>query len=123
MILRQFGVYVAVGVLTAIVDIGLMQLLLMAGFDHRVAVSAGFVVGLLFNYVTHQRVTFKATHSRRSVWRFVVLLLLNYGLTLGCVEVGIQAVDSVLAGKLLSLPLVALNGFMLGRYWVFARTQ
>jgi len=122
-IARQFLVYVIVGVLSAVLDIGTMQLLLAAGFGYPLAVSAGFVVGLLFNYVTHQRVTFKAKHSFRSVWRFAVLLLLNYALTLGCVEVGVQVLDSVLAGKLLSLPLVALNGFVLGRYWVFARME
>jgi putative flippase GtrA len=123
MIARQFLVYVLVGVLSAVLDIGTMQSLLLVGLGYPLAVSAGFVVGLLFNYVAHQRVTFKTTHSFRSVWRFAVLLLLNYGLTLACVEIGVQVLDSVLAGKLLSLPIVALNGFVLGRYWVFARTE
>ena len=121
MILRQFVVYVAVGVLSALLDIGTMQLLLQSSLAYPAAVSAGFIVGLLFNYAAQQRVTFRAEHSLRAAWRFGVLLLLNYLLTLACVEAGVRAVDSVLAGKLLSLPLVALNGFVLGRHWVFRK--
>lgn len=119
MILRQFLVYVIVGLLSATLDIGSMQLLLSAGMIHSQAVSIGFGLGLLFNYLAHQRVTFSSQHSPGSVRRYAAVLLLNYGLTLGCVEAGLYLFDSVLAGKLLSLPLVALNGFVLGRYWVF----
>jgi putative flippase GtrA len=118
-ILRQFMVYIVVGVLTAILDIGTMQLLLLAGVAYPLAVSVGFGVGLLFNYLMQQRVTFKAAHSFKSLWRYALLLLLNYLLTLGCVELGVRMLDSILLGKLLSLPLVAVNGFVLGRYWVY----
>lgn len=122
MILRQFVVYIGVGILTALLDIGTMQALLLAGTGSTVAVSAGFTLGLVFNYFTHLRVTFKATGSQGSVLRFGILVLLNYGLTLACVELGLWLLDSVLAGKLLSLPVVAVNGFLLGRYWVFRKT-
>jgi putative flippase GtrA len=121
LIYRQFLVYIGIGILTACIDIGAMQALLVAGVGHPGAVSVGFILGLIFNYFSHQRVTFKAQNSRRSVVRFGVLVVLNYLLTMLCVELSVITVDNVLAGKLVSLPLVAMNGFLLGRYWVFKK--
>jgi len=118
---RQFLVYVGVGVLSALVDIGTMQLLLMLGSDYRIAVSAGFGIGLVFNYLCHERFTFRARRSAGTIARFALLVLMNYGLTLLCVEVSLRLFDSVLAGKIASLPLVAVNGFLWGRYWIFRR--
>lgn len=116
---RQFLVYVGVGILSAVVDIGTMQSLMWFGVDYRIAVTVAFAVGLVFNYLCHERVTFRATRSTGTMLRFGVLVLANYGLTLLCVELSLQLVGSVLAGKVASLPLVAVNGFLWGRYWVF----
>ena len=44
---------------------------------------------------------------------------LNYGLTIACVALTVALVDNPLAGKILSLPLVAVNGYLLSRYWIF----
>jgi len=120
---RQFLVYVGIGILSAVVDIGCMQLLLLWGWHHGVAVTAGFAVGLVFNYICHQRITFRAEHTAGSVLRFSLLVLMNYALTLGCVQLSVLLLDNVLAGKLASLPLVAVNGFLWGRYWIFRRHQ
>ena len=117
--IRQFTVYVGVGVLSALVDIGTMTLLLGLGADSLAAVTLGFLVGLSFNYLCHERITFRAVRSRRTILRFGMLVLLNYALTLLCVQLSLHWLGSVLAGKLASLPLVAVHGFLWGRYWVF----
>lgn len=44
---------------------------------------------------------------------------LNYGLTLGCVALSVALLDQALAGKIASLPLVAISGFVLGKYWIY----
>lgn len=119
MLARQFIVYVVVGILTTVVDIGSMQLLLQLGYGTTLAASSGFVLGLIFNYVTHQRVTFRAAHSSGTLVRFAVLVAVNYALTLLCVHGGERWLDSALLGKLVSLPLVTINGFLAGRYWIF----
>jgi putative flippase GtrA len=121
MVVRQFLFYVAVGVLSAVIDIGSMQLLLGAGMAYQGAVSAGFMAGLVFNYTAHQRLTFRARHSTGTLVRFAILLALNYALTLFCVELALHFFEPVLTGKLISLPVVAINGFLLGRYWVFRK--
>lgn len=115
----QFAVYVTGGVLCALVDIGLMQLLLGTGFHHSAAASAGFAAGLLVNFAFHSGVTFNTSANPASFARYLCLVVLNYGLTLGCVALAQALAGNPLLGKILSLPLVAVNGFLLGKYWIF----
>ncbi len=116
---RQFLVFVAGGVLCALIDIGLMQLLIGAGVDYRAATSAGFAAGLLVNYAYHAKLTFGAQAGTRNFVRFLCVVALNYLLTMACVAVAVAWIGEALPGKLLSLPLVAVNGFLLSKYWTF----
>ena len=50
MIARQFIVYIVVGIVSALIDVGLMQLLLFFGIHYLVAATFGFAVGLLVNF-------------------------------------------------------------------------
>jgi len=117
--LRQFGVFLIGGLLCAGVDIGLMQLLIENGAHHTAAASAGFVAGLLVNYAFHSRVTFEQAASKSSFARYLCVVGLNYVLTIACVALAVSLADNPLAGKILSLPLVAVNGYLLSRYWIF----
>lgn len=116
---RQFLVFVAGGVLCALIDIGLMQLLIGAGVDYRAATSAGFAAGLLVNYAYHAKLTFRAQAGTRNFARFLCVVALNYLLTMACVAISVAWIGEALPGKLLSLPLVAVNGFLLSKYWTF----
>lgn len=115
----QFLVFVAGGGLSALVDIGLMQLLIMNGVAALVAATAGFAAGLCVNYAFHAKVTFKNVTTVRTLSRFLCVVGLNYLLTLGLVAVSVALFEQALIGKLLSLPLVAVNGFFLSKYWIF----
>lgn len=117
--LRQFGVYVAGGFLCAAIDIGVMQLLLLNGFPPITSSTIGFAAGLGVNYLYHSRVTFDQAMSRDSFARYLVVVGLNYLLTIACVWLAVVLCDSPLLGKIVSLPLAAVNGFLLGRYWIF----
>lgn len=116
---RQFATFVAGGLLCAGVDIGLMQLLISLGAHHTAAASAGFGAGLLVNYAFHSQVTFAAGASRSSFVRYLAVVGLNYLLTIACVALAVAVANNPLAGKILSLPLVAVNGYLLSRYWIF----
>lgn len=115
---QQFLVYLVGGVLSAAIDVGLMQLLIGAGMPSLLAVSAGFVAGFLFNYSFHARLTFRHA-SRAAFVRYMLLVGANYLLTLAIVALALRLADSALAGKLIALPLVAINGYLLGKRWVF----
>lgn len=119
MLVRQFAVYVLVGVLTLAVDVGTMQALLWMRWPDYLAVSGGFMVGFGFNFLSQQRLTFKASHSHLALIRYTCVVLLNYLLTLGCVWYIQYLGGPVIWGKLVSLPVVTATGFILGRYWIF----
>jgi putative flippase GtrA len=116
---RQFAVFITGGLLCALADIGLMQLLLQAGIHATAAASAGFAAGLLVNYAFHSRVTFNTAANPASFARYLCVVGVNDLVTIACVAGASAAFDNPLAGKLLSLPLVAVNGYLLGKYWIF----
>jgi len=115
----QFLVYLAGGVLSAVIDIGLMQLLLNRGVPPIPAASGGFLAGLLFNYTFHAKVTFDNRPTARSALRYGCVVAANYLLTIGIVALADMLLGSPLAGKLASLPMVAINGYLLGKHWIF----
>ena len=116
---RQFAVFVSGGLLCALADIGLMQLLLGSGVASTAAASAGFGAGLLVNYVFHSRVTFNTAASPANFTRYLCVVGVNYLITIACVALAEAHFDNPLLGKLLSLPLVAVNGYLLSKYWIF----
>jgi putative flippase GtrA len=116
---RQFAVFVTGGLICAAVDVGLMQLLIAGGTHYASATTAGFAAGLLLNYAFHSRVTFAQAATPVNFARFLCVVGINYLLTMACVSLSVPLLDSALVGKLASLPLVALNGYLLGKYWIF----
>ncbi len=116
---RQFLLYLAGGVASALIDVGLMQFLIHSGVDYVTATSVGFIAGLIFNYGYHATVTFTAPPSGRSMGRYLAVVAMNYLFTLACVALSVHLLGMAVVGKLLSLPLVAVNGFILGKHWIF----
>jgi putative flippase GtrA len=119
---RQFGTFVAGGLLCALVDIGVMQGLLHAGAHFTGATTAGFLAGLLVNYAFHSRVTFEAAASTSSFARYLCVVGLNYLLTMGCVSLAVSLAGMPLLGKIVSLPLVSINGYLLSKFWIFRKS-
>ena len=116
---RQFLLFVAGGVLSAAIDIGVLQLLLHGGAHFAVATTVGFASGLLVNYAWHSRVTFDTAATPASFGRYLCVVVINYALTLGCVALAQALAGMPLAGKIVSLPLIAINSYLLGKYWIF----
>jgi putative flippase GtrA len=111
--------FVAVGVVSAVIDVGVMQLLILTRVDYVVATSAGFAVGVGINYALHARVTFKATADAGSFARFLCVLGLNYVITLAGVGLAVRLGSEPIAGKVASLPVVAAIGYLFSRHWIF----
>lgn len=116
---RQFLVFVTGGIFSALVDIGSMTLLLRAGVGTLTATTFGFALGLAVNYMFHLRMTFATRNTRPAMIRFVVIVGINYGITLVFIFVAQYLDGSVVIGKAASLPVVAINGFLLSKFWAF----
>ncbi|WP_426075817.1 GtrA family protein [Janthinobacterium sp. PSPC3-1] len=108
-----------VGVFCALIDILSAKALVYAGMYYGSAVTIGFLLGLVANYVLHAKITFKVASSHATMMKFGVVVAINYGFTLLLSYFSMQLTGDFLAGKLLSLPVVAANGFLLSKYWVF----
>jgi putative flippase GtrA len=119
---KQFLVFVVGGLLTAVLDIGTMAMLLHKGTSVSTATSSGFALGLAANYFFHARLTFDSQTSRGSILRFLTVVLANYLITLVFVFVGKLVLSSPTVGKVISLPFIAANGFLLSKYWAFRST-
>ena len=119
MISPRFAIYVAGGVLCACIDIGLMQLLVLAKFNAIAAASAGFVAGLLVNYAFHAKVTFNSVTNVGTFARFMCLVAINYLITIILVSAAQHFLGMPILGKLLSLPVVAINGFFVSKLWIY----
>jgi len=116
---RQFLVFVSGGVMCALVDIGVMQALIGSNVNVLVATSVGFLAGLGLNYLFHARLTFNAAMSAHNMARYLCVVALNFCITLAMVALSVALIDAALPGKLASLPVVAINGFLLSKHWIF----
>ena len=116
---RQFVTFVGVGIACAVVDIGLMLLLIFAGLHHSIAATFGFTAGLVLNFALHTKVTFSSKYSHKILAKFIALVVINYLLTMALVGISFGLLSSALVGKVISLPIVALNSFLLGKYWIY----
>ncbi|WP_426192755.1 GtrA family protein [Massilia sp. DWR3-1-1] len=115
----QFLVYVSGGVLCALIDVGVMTVLLGKGASIVLATSVGFLAGLCVNYLFHAKITFKKMVGLAPLARYLAVVAMNYLLTLACVYAAVWLGAGALAGKLFALPLVAVSGFVLGKRWIF----
>jgi putative flippase GtrA len=117
--LRKFSIFVGVGIASAVIDIGVMQLLIRADLNYVVATTLGFFAGLIANFFLHTHVTFRKKYSHSAFARFICVVSINYLLTLLAVSIFQITLDAPLIGKFVSLPLVAINGFFLSKKWVY----
>lgn len=119
LIKKQFAFFVSVGLFCALIDISTAKLLVHAGVYYGAAVSAGFMLGLIANYLLHAKVTFQAASSSATIVKFAVVVAINYAITMLLSYVSVRLTGDFLAGKLASLPVIAVNGFLFSKYWVF----
>lgn len=120
---RQFMIFITGGLASAVIDVGIMQLMINFGFDHIISATIGFFFGFLFNYAFHANLTFKSVVCLSTVIRFVAVIGINYLITISFVTVAYSILGNALLGKIISLPFVAVNGFLLSKYWVFVTAQ
>jgi putative flippase GtrA len=116
---RQFLIYLIGGCISALIDVGIMQLLIAHEIYYVIATSAGFAVGLLVNYAFHANLTFRASTTTIGFMRYLCVVGINYFLTIACVSLSVSLLGIALIGKLASLPIISINGYFLGKHWIF----
>ena len=115
----QIILFIAVGGTCAAIDLGIMQTLLWNGAAPWAAASVAFIVCVVINYAAHAKLTFNAPTSVQSFLKFLTIVVVNYLITIACVQAAHAIIGNALVGKILSYPIVTLNGFLLGKHWIF----
>ena len=103
--------FVLTGGLSALVDFGLLVLLMHLGLGHTAAKALSFVAGTTTAYLINRRWTFRAEPSRRRFVAVVVLYALTFGLQVGLFSLLFTA----LSARDLSLPVVQVVGFVIAQ--------
>lgn len=118
----QFCLFVLGGGLSALLDLAVTAWALNFELQYQIAVSVGFLSGLAVNFLYHIKITFQTLMSPGSAVKFMTVVGINYAITMGIIWiVHVYLGMDVLLGKLISLPVIAINGFVLSRAWVFAK--
>lgn len=117
---KQFFLYVFGGGVSAFIDVFATWLLIEMDVWYIAAVSIGFALGLLFNFLFHSKITFSTKISKSSIFRYAVIVAFNYFAMLTIIIILQHGFDiNVLIGKIISLPIIALQGYLWGKYWIF----
>lgn len=115
----KFVVYVIVGSLSAIIDLAALNILLRLETTQWLAVSVAFVAGFVFNVKAHALFTFASPLTSKSALKFTAVVAVNYLLTLLIIEALTAFSCSLMTAKVVSLPIIAVTGYILGRHWAF----
>ncbi|WP_407919251.1 hypothetical protein [Dakarella massiliensis] len=65
--------------------------------------------------------TFRSTLSNEHLFKYSIVVAINYLLTLIFTYIFEQFFNLPMMGKIISLPVVAVNGFVLLNYWVYCK--
>lgn len=115
---RQFGRFIAVGILNTAFGFGVYSTLIFIGLHYAVASLLGTILGVLFNFFTTGRIVFRNSDNSRLLLFFMV-----YGIVYGFNIAGLTLLDSLhvnlyLAG-LVMVPPAAILAYILNRRFVF----
>jgi putative flippase GtrA len=115
----RFAVYVLVGAVSAAIDLLTLSILIEVGIKQWSAVTTAFAAGFIFNIKAHSVFTFNSQLNRKSGIRFTAVVAINYLLTLIVIETLTIFSVELFSAKLVSLPIIAVTGYLLGRHWAF----
>jgi putative flippase GtrA len=115
----KFVVYVLVGCVSATIDLISLWLLIGLNTTQWLAVTLAFIAGFVFNTWAHFHFTFEASLTIHTGIRFITVVGINYLMTLLIIETLTALSLTLIAAKLISLPIIAASGFLLSKHWAF----
>ena len=90
----QFMIFIAGGIVSAILDICILQIMIFMGYVNILSVTVGFFGGLIVNFGFHVKLTFKSVTSFLILIRFLLVVLVNYLITVAFVMISFSFLDN-----------------------------
>lgn len=116
---RQFFIFILVGIITSLIDLLVIFILDFFGFNYRACIFFGYLFAISINYYLHSKITFIKKRSPHIFLRFLIVIFANVLLTYFFVEIFVYFDLDYKIAKVISLPLIAANGFFLSKYWIY----
>lgn len=118
----EFGRFLTVGGLSYLVDVGVLVVLdSWAGWSVPAATTGAYLAAFVFTFTLNRLWVFRAGDGAATgqVFRYLVLVGINYLLTLGIV-VGLTELGvAVVVAKTVATGVIAVGNFVVYRAWVF----
>ncbi|WP_309615957.1 GtrA family protein [Salinibacterium sp.] len=104
--------------MSASVDAGVFLLLTTIGVMPVVASAFSFISAFVINYSGNRRVVFRAS-GKGHFWRYIALVIVNLGLSVALVALGVAIGLTPIVAKVVSIAVVAAFNYLAMRQWVF----
>lgn len=118
-IAMQFVIFILVGASSALLDLYLLYALRIINLNINLSITIAYISGASLNYLLHTFLTFKKTTNKSNLSKFIIALLINYSLTLIIIYILLQLNTDLIIAKIISLPVIAVIGFILARNWIY----
>ena len=120
---RKYFRFALVGATTAAIYFTVLAFFLeILKADYRLGVSVSYTVSVAFQFLANKYFTFESRSKNiaHQFSRFLVLLLLNYLLTILIVRYVVENLGfNPYIGVIASIPVIVVTGFLLSRYWIY----
>lgn len=110
------------GALTAVVYFTFFALFWhVLHFNHIIAVSIAYSVAASFHFFANRNITFniKSTNYINQMMKYIMLLTINYLITILGLEISLLFVTSPYVGLILVTGVTTIVGYLLSKHWVF----
>lgn len=118
---KTFIIFCLVGAASSAIDLLVLYILdNLFQVTMVISITLAFGAGLAVNYVLHTKITFSSEASTTNATKFIFVVVFNYLLTLAVIKIGVNFSGlDIFFSKIISLPIVAVSGFILSKYWVY----
>ena len=115
--------FVLIGVITTGLDVGVFYSTISLTDSIFFASTVSFVIAVVVNYLGHSFFTFKSGIGTENFVKYIVVLILQYFISLSLIVVFSWMLGNALMGKLTSLAIIVPLSFLLSNVYVYARNN
>ena len=119
---NSFIRYGLVGVISALIDFILVIILFYVFKSNELlAITIGFSISSIFNYLAHKSFSFNARDisHHKSLIKYIIVVISSYFITLGIIHILILNGNSLFIAKIISLLIVYIYGFFISKYFIY----
>ncbi|MGP2410212.1 GtrA family protein [Yersinia enterocolitica] len=116
---KQFFIYISIGVISALVDIVMLKISMYYYSGIMESTLIGYISGLIVNYILHSIFTFKTSMAISKILKYLVVVFVNYWITVFIIFISVFYFSDVIYGKIISLPIIAFIGYITSKRWIY----